>query len=58
MVTYLGASPADTKVTVTRGAHARFTYLKALLRRQRNHRHNASEYEMAGDVASMHMYQD
>jgi hypothetical protein len=33
MVTYLGSSrtTADHQITVTRGAHARFTYLRTLL---------------------------
>jgi hypothetical protein len=57
MVTYLGASPigADTEVTMTKGAHARFTYLKVLLG---SHLQDARQSEMVGDVASMHMYRD
>jgi hypothetical protein len=53
MVTYLGASPTDNQVTVTRGAHARFTYLRMLLR---SHLQHARQFKMVGDVASILMH--
>jgi hypothetical protein len=57
MVTYLGSSPAaaDHQFSVTRGAHARFTYLRTLLLSNLQH---ATQFQMAGDIASMLMYQD
>jgi hypothetical protein len=55
MVNYLGASPADAdkEVTVTRCAHAQFTYLRAFLQ---SHLREVRQDEMDEDVACIHMY--
>jgi hypothetical protein len=57
MVAYLGASPAaaDHQITVTRGAHARFTYLRTLMC---SHLQHLRQFQMAGDIVSMLMYRD
>jgi hypothetical protein len=57
MVSYLGSSLVATnnEVTVTRGGHARFTYLRTLMR---SHLQHARQFQRAGDIASLLLYLD